>query len=85
MGGQYGFVDIIVYFFVHLPLVYRTPRFGETFAKHYLELVNIQKFKVACVQILRYKHKNMVLLIFFITPLSCLLQYHQFFLSTPGY
>ena len=25
-GGRYGFVYTIVYFFVHLPLVYRTPR-----------------------------------------------------------
>ena len=29
--GRYGFVYVIVYFFVHLPLVYRTPRLGGLF------------------------------------------------------
>ena len=29
--GRYGFVYIIVYFFVHLPLVYRTPRLRKAY------------------------------------------------------
>ena len=30
-GGRYGFVYIIVYFFAHLPLVYRTPRLRKAY------------------------------------------------------